>query len=200
MELEQVNGVRSVYVKHFCSTVKKTIKEKPEQDYLINTKFNRHDGCKISFKFPEVHRRRLLYLFLSSINTYSPHAIALISPYRCKMPVFFFFLSALPLFGDLYHHLPVSWNSSSCSLFSSLIAAMTGLNAPFKRFPSTMWSGSALSLTPYLSLFVDNVTWRTFSSYINTPWEKKKEAEEQPFLTTARKEGKKGWTTAPGKA
>lgn len=86
-----MNGVRSVYVKHFCSTVKKTIKEKPEQDYLINTKFNRHDGCKISFKFPEVHRRRLLYLFLSSINTYSPHAIALISPYRCKMPVVFFF-------------------------------------------------------------------------------------------------------------
>lgn len=96
-----------------------------------------------------------------------------------------FFWSTLSSFSGLYHYIPVAWNSSSCSLFSSLIAAMTSLNAPFKRFPSTMWSGSALSRTPYLSLLVDSVTWRTLSSYINTPRErkKKKEDKEQPPLT-----------------
>jgi len=97
-----------------------------------------------------------------------------------------FFWATLPLFSGLYHHVPVSWNSSSCSLFSSLIAAMTSLNAPFRRFPSTMWSGSALSRTPYLSLLVDNVTWRTLSSYTNTPREKN-EATEQPSLTAVER-------------
>lgn len=100
---------------------------------------------------------------------------------KCNCLIFFWltkgfwilYWSALPWFSGSYHYVPVSWNFSSCSLFSSLIAAVTSLNAPFKRFPSTMWSGSALNRTPYLSLLVDSVTWRTLSSYINTPKRKK---------------------------
>lgn len=43
--------------------------------------------------------------------------------------------------------------------------AITALKAPFRRFPRTMWSGSALRRTPYLFLSVDSVTFRTFNSY-----------------------------------
>lgn len=62
------------------------------------------------------------------------------------------------------NYIPVFWKTSSCSLVSSLMEAVTVLKAPFSRLPSTMWSGSALRRMPYLSLSVDRVSCRTFSS------------------------------------
>jgi hypothetical protein len=50
-------------------------------------------------------------------------------------------------------------------LLSRFMAIITALKAPFRRFPRTMWSGSALSRIPYLFLSVDSVTFRTFNSY-----------------------------------
>lgn len=61
--------------------------------------------------------------------------------------------------------IPVFWKTSSLSLVSSLIEAVTALKAPFSLLPSTMWSGSALRRIPYLSLSVDSVSCRTLSSW-----------------------------------
>lgn len=61
--------------------------------------------------------------------------------------------------------IPVFWKTSSCSLVSSLMEAVMALKAAFSFFPSTMWSGSARRRMPYLSLSVDSVNCRTFSSW-----------------------------------
>lgn len=74
----------------------------------------------------------------------------------------------LPPWRGLCRYWPVSWNLSSCSLLSSLMAAMTGLKAPLRRRPSTVCSGSALRRTPYLALSADSVSTRTFSSCRDT--------------------------------
>lgn len=67
--------------------------------------------------------------------------------------------------GHEGRHPPLFWNCSSSSLLSCFMAIITALKAPFRRFPRTMWSGSALSRIPYLFLSVDSVTFRTFNSY-----------------------------------